>query len=354
MGSVAGTVAAGFEPVRGAVVRALEEQGGGGIAVAAIVAGQPVVDLWAGEVGRDTLIHTWSAIKPVIGTCLLLLVQRDAIALDDPVARFWPELRAARGGRLRVRDVLCHAAGLVSLPPPGTAASLLDWAGTCERLAMAEPDWQPGEAVGEHALTYGHLVGELVRRVDGRSIGRFLAEELAGPFGLDLHVGLAAEDLARVADTRGLTPQWWESRRGPPGSLRFRALGSGMDERLVNSAEWRQAEVPAVNGHATARALAGFYALLLAGRVPKEAGQIGRAGHDLILGEPVGWTFAGGLADRVEIGMGGVGGQWACARPEDDLAWAFLTTAMGTHDRADVVEETLLACRCRPPRLPSR
>jgi CubicO group peptidase (beta-lactamase class C family) len=182
--------AAGFEPVRDAVAQVLEAQNAGGVAVAAIVDGQPVVDLWAGDVGRETLIHTWSAIKPMVGTCLLLLVDRGHIALDDVVVRFWPELGAARDSQLRVGDVLCHAAGLASLPLSGTAASLLEWDRTCERLAIAEPDWQPGSAVGEHALTYGHLVGELVDRVDGRSIGRFLAEELAGPTGLTCMSGL--------------------------------------------------------------------------------------------------------------------------------------------------------------------
>jgi CubicO group peptidase (beta-lactamase class C family) len=341
---VAGTVAAGYEPVREALARVSQDQGNGGIAVAAIADGQPVVDLWAGEVGRDSLLHTWSAIKPVVGTCLLLLAARGVVALDDPVARYWPEMRAARNGRMRIHDVLCHAAGLVSVPPPGIASALIDWEGTCDRLAAAVPDWEPGSAVGEHALTYGHLVGELVRRIDGRTVGRFLTDELAVPFGLDLHVGLSDADLPRAADTRGLTPEWWEARRGEPGSLRARALGTGVDGRLVNSAEWRRAEVPAVNGHATARGLASFYALLLAGELPPEVGTVGRSGWDLILGGPTSWTLAGGGIDEAEVGMGGVGGQWACARPADNLAWAFLTTVMGDHDRAETVERALLAC----------
>lgn len=342
--SVEGETARGFERVRDAVARVCDAQGEGGVAVTAIVDGEPVVDVWAGGIDADTLIHTWSAIKPVVGACLLLLVNRGRASLDDLVRRFWPELRAAQRTDLRVRDPLCHAAGLASVPPPGTAASLLDWERACSGLAAAEPDWEPGAEVGEHALTYGHLVGELVRRIDGRSIGRFLAEELAGPLDLDLCVGVPEGDLGRVADLRGVTAAWWDGLRGQPGALRHRAFGSGVDERLLNGREWRQGEVPAANGHATARSLARFYALLLAGRLPAQIAEVGRNGDDQVLGERVAWTLAGGRVEVGEVGMAGIGGQWACARPADNLAWAFLTTVMGGYDGVEAVERALNAC----------
>jgi CubicO group peptidase (beta-lactamase class C family) len=330
---VSGEVAGGYEPVREAAARVLEGQGGGGLAVAAFVDGRPVVDLWGGTVAEDGLVHTWSACKPVVGACLLLLVERGRVQLDQPVQDLWPELRAPA----TIRDVVSHRAGLVTLP--GTVADLMDWDATCAGLAAAEPDWVPGMAVGEHALTYGHLVGELVRRVDGRRLGRFLADEL----GLDIAIGVS--DTSRVADLVGVTPEWWARLRGPAGGLRHRALGDGMTGELVNSDAWRRAEVPAVNAHASARGLAAFWQRLLDGTLPASVAHVGAEGHDLVLDAPATWTLSGGRLDGPDVGMGGIGGQWAAARPSAGLAWAFLTTVMGDFDRAERVEAALLGCR---------
>lgn len=339
--TIHGETARGFDAVRAAAARVLAD--GGGFALAASVHGRPVVDLWSGSIGRDGLVHTWSVIKPVTGTCLLLLVERGALRLDDPVGGIWPELSA---GPLTVADVLTHAAGLVTVPG-GDVANLVDRAATVSALERATPDWRPGGHVGEHAMTFGHLVGELVRRVDGRGLGRFLADELAGPHGLDLHVGLAGGDLARVGDLR-LPPGWWAETAGPPGRLRHRAIGAGVDAGLVNSATWRRAEIGAVNGHATARALARFYALVLDGTLPASIAEPGRSGDDLVLGRPVTWTLAGGqiagTGADVDLGMGGVGGSYAGARPAHGLAWAFLTTSMGGFERTDSLEAAVLAC----------
>lgn len=330
--------------MRTALVRIVDAQEAGGATVAAFVDGRPVVDLWGGDLHERSLVHTWSAVKPVAGSCLLHLVGQGRIGLDDPVAEVWAELTAGADGHLRVRHLLSHAAGLVSLPPPGTGPSLLDWPATVAALAAAEPDWPPGQAVGEHILTYGHVVGEVVRRVDGRSLGRYLAEELAGPLGLDLHVGVATADLDRVAGTVGLTSGWWDDLRGPSGTLRHRAFGDAVDTDLVNSAAWRVGEVPAVNGHATARGLAGFYRTLLANGLPAGVDQVGAMGIDLVLGEPATWTLAGGRIEGPDVGMGGVGGQWAAAQFHIGLAWAFLTNTMGGWQRAQAMEDALLAC----------
>jgi len=340
--AVQGEVAAGFGPVRGAVQRVLDDHGGG-VAVAAFLRGEPVVDLWGGTVGRDGLVHTWSSIKPVVATTALLLAARGRLDLGAPVARVWPAFAAAGKADVPVAWLLDHRAGLAPVPPPGTAASLLDWEASCAALAAAAPAWPPGSAPGEHALTYGHLVGEVVRRADGRSVGALLAEEVAAPLGLDLHVGLSPGDQARVADLEGVTPAWWAGR-APPGCLRARALGTGMDADLVNGAAWRAGEVPAVNGHATARALAGFWAAVLDGRLPADILRPSATGVDLFLEETVTWTRGGAQVDGDDIGMGGAGGSWAAARPALGLAWAFLPTVMGSHDRAGAVEKALLRC----------
>jgi CubicO group peptidase (beta-lactamase class C family) len=324
---VEGWAASGYESVIGAVAGC-----GPGVAVAAFVDSRPVVDVWSDDLSEDSLVCTWSAIKPVTGACLLMLVGRGQIDLEDPVALRWPELGDER---LLVRHLLTHAAGRVTVPD----VPLTDWDRSVAALAQEPPDWPPGEAVCEHAMTFGHLVGEVVRRVDGRSLGRFMADELAGPLGLDVHVGVGSDDLERVADTVGLDRSWWAAAGGDPDSVRARALGPWVD---VNELLWRRAEVPAVNGHATARGLASLWQALLDGRLPAGVDQPGVTGHDLFVDEEVTWTLAGGRLDGPDVAMGGLGGQWAAARPSIGLAWAFLTTNVGDHDRAQLVEDALV------------
>ncbi len=333
-------MAPGYEGVRAVLERVVGPGAGDGASVAAFVDGRPVVDLWAGTVGERALVHTFSAIKPLAATCVLLLAERGQVALDAPATRWWPEVGAAGKDGLLVGHLLAHQGGLVTVP--GTAADLLDQPATAAALAAARPDWAPGRAHGEHALTYGNLLAELIRRVDGRSLGRYLAEELAGPLGLDLYVGVPAPELPRVVDVVA-APGWWEAQRGEPGTLRSAALGAGVDAGLVNSEAWRTGEVPAVNGHATARALASFYLAVLDGRVPTTVTTAAASGPDLVLGRDVTWTLGSLQLDAVEIGMGGAGGIYAGVRPAIGLAWAFLTTVMGGIERAEEVERALLA-----------
>lgn len=339
---VYGSCAGPFEPVASALRRIAYAEPDAAFAVAAYVHGRPVVDLWANHAKQRSLFHTWSAVKPVAGTCLLLALERTGVPLDTPVRTLWPRLRAAQVSDLRISHVLAHAAGLVTVPG-GDVPGLVDWDATVSRLASADPDWEPGTAVGEHALTYGHLVGELVRRLDGRNLGVFLAEELCGPLGLDIHIGAAPADQPRIVGTQHLDT-FWERYGGDDVPLRRKALGSGMTGALVDSPAWRSAEIPAVNGHATARGLASFYAGVLAGALPQAAARAGAGGLDLVLGRPVVWSLAGGQLRDGHLAMGGAGGQWAGAHPASGLAWAFLTSAMGDSRRASHVEKALLAC----------
>lgn len=331
---VDGSVAPGYEVVRDAVASC-----GPGVAVAAFVEGKPVVDLWTRDLSEQSLVCTWSAVKPVTGACLLLLVDRGRIGLDDPVMSVWPEF-ADEG--LLVRHVLSHAAGRITVPD----VPLTNWDGVVASLAVMDADWPAGAVVCEHAQTFGFLVGELVRRVDGRSLGHFLAQELAAPLGLDLSIGVRDVDLRRVADTVGLDRAWWAAVCGLPGSVRHRSLGPWAD---VNEPEWRQAELPAVNGHATARGLASFWQAHLDGRLPAGVGQPGATGYDRFVEDDVTWTLAGGRIEGPDIGMGGLGGQWGAARPALQLAWAFLTTHVaGDDDRADRVENALISAIVTP------
>jgi len=311
--------------------------------VAAYHRGALVVDLWVGAAAERSLFHTWSVVKPVTAAAGLTLVDAGRIDLDAPLRGVWPEVGAGGKDGLTFAHVLGHRAGLASIPAPGTVASLLDRERTVAGLAAATPDWEPGTAQGEHALTYGHLVDEVVRRADGRSVARLVHDEITGPQGLDLHLGLDPAEHVRVVPTVGITTTWWAARGETP--LQRAAFGTGADDDLINSEAWRSAEVPAVNGHATARAMAAFWQMHLDGLLPSAmATPAGPTGPDLVVGEPSQWTLGGARLDGPDVGMGGLGGGWACARPSVDLAWAFLTSAMGDHDRAELVERALVGC----------
>lgn len=356
-----GTVAPGFEPVRDAFAEVVAGQPGTGAAVAAWHDGRWVADLWGGFAdtarnrpwSRDSIVMPYSVTKPFAALTALVLVDRGLIDLDAPVQRWWPELSAAAS----VRQVLSHQTGLVALAEPAPASLLLDWDALCTRLAAEEPVWTPGTAIGESALFYGHLVGELVRRLDGRTIGRFLREEVCGPHGLDFAIGLDAADLARAVDLTGLeAPEWASDAPGRPDLLR-RALFNppgAFEPAVVNSAGFRRAEVPAINGHGTARAVAGLYAALLQGEVLSpglrdEAASAQASGIDRVMGgEERSW----GLGFAVEedgFGMGGVGGSlgWACRSGR--YAYGFVTGSMGDHDRSDAVENALRDAVGLPP-----
>ncbi|SIN29128.1 serine hydrolase domain-containing protein [Micromonospora cremea] len=333
--------------------------------------GHPVIDLVGGsrttaEAGAatssadldpwrpDTLVNVYSVGKPVAALCLLMLVDRERVDLDAPVARYWPEFRTPA----TVRQVVSHTAGLPAFPVPRPATAIADWALLAGDLAAADPEWAPGSMAGEHAWTYGHLVGELVRRVDGRSVGRFLAEEIAGPWRLDLGFGLSEADQRRCADLRYGDPDWPTRALGEPGSLRARAMGNpagGQDLAVLNTPLWRGAEMPAVNLHASASALARLYSGLLAGGVldgvrlftqelVAEVTRVQYDGPDLVLDRPVQWTLGMQREPDGIWGMGGLGGSSAWADPERGYTFAYATARLAEHDRVDELAEALHSC----------
>jgi CubicO group peptidase (beta-lactamase class C family) len=204
---VHGTVAPGFGGVWDAFERCFAELGETGAAFVAWVDGRPVVDLWGGEgFERRSLVHVYSVTKPMAAFCVLVLVDRGVIGLDETMAHYWPAFGQLGKDRCTVRQALSHEAGVVALRDPQQLEILFDWDRACGLLA-AEPPWfEPGTAHAEHALFYGHLCGELVRCTDGRSLGAFWREEVAVPWGLDFHIGLTDREQRRVADLRGAIP----------------------------------------------------------------------------------------------------------------------------------------------------
>src|SRR5258708_7004505 len=164
-----------------------------GLQVAAYVDGELVVDTWAGvadgDTGRlvdgETLFSSWSTTKGFVATCVHILAERGVIDYDTPIARYWPEFAAHGKGRTTVRHALTHAVGVPQLPPQTTPELICDWDGMCAAIAELEPLWEPGTKVGYHAWTFGWIIGEIVRRADGRSLARVAQDELCRPLGID-------------------------------------------------------------------------------------------------------------------------------------------------------------------------
>jgi CubicO group peptidase (beta-lactamase class C family) len=249
-----------------------------GAGVAVRVKGRKVLDLWGGFADRkrtrpwerDTLVAVYSTTKGMTALCAHRLVDRGELDLDAPVARYWPEFAAKNKGATPVRFLLSHRAGLAALRSPLPPEALYDWGTMTGALAAEAPWWTPGEHHGYHAITFGWLVGEVVRRISGKSLGAFFREEIATPLGLDFHIGLAAEDDARCAHLATVDEGHGGERivadvMSDPTGLVARAFTnppSSVTPGHARTRAWRGAEIPASNGHATARALADAYGAL--------------------------------------------------------------------------------------------
>lgn len=350
---VHGTTARGFEGVRAAFARVLERQGGAGASFAAWRGGRWVTDVWGGYAGAagtrpwaaDTLVMPYSVTKPFAAVCALVLAGRGVLDLDAPVQRYWPEMAA----RTTPRQMLAHRSGQVVIDEPMPAEAWQDWDRVCAALARQAPAWEPGTAHGESALFYGHLIGELVRRVDGRTLGRFLRDEVTGPLGLDFHIGLGPGEQARTADLTGFGAAFRRSLTADRPSLLGPALANpagATDPAVVNGPAWRAAEVPAINGHGTARSVAGLYAALAHGRLLEKPllDEMTRGNGtevDRVLGgEPRAWGL-GVLVEDDGWGMGGIGGStgWWCT--DGEYAVAYLTSHIADHTPATRIENAL-------------
>lgn len=243
-----------------------------GASVAVTVDGEPVVDLWAGSAdasGRpwehDTIVNVYSTTKTMAATCVLMLADRGEIDLEAPVATYWPEFAANGKEAVTVGHVMGHTAGLPGFDPPIDATTLYDWDAVCANLAAQRPWWEPGTASGYHAVTQGFLQGEVVRRVTGRTIGTFFQEEVAGPLGADVHMGLPASEDHRVADLVP-PPAGLEAAFDDTGSIAYRALSScRLDATEPTTRQWREAEIPAAGGTANARGVARVHSALACG-----------------------------------------------------------------------------------------
>jgi len=285
-----------------------------GACFTATVEGETVVDLWGGFADeaktrpweKDTLVNVYSTTKTMTALTALMLADRGELDFAAPVARYWPEFAANGKAAVKVSHLMSHAAGLSGWKEPIRKEDLYDWEKVTALLAAQAPYWEPGTASGYHALTQGYLVGEVVRRITGKTLGTVFREEIAQPLGADFHIGLPASEDARVAD---LIPP-------PPGT----AVGDGeqselsanmshnpgIDVMATRTRAWRAAEIPAAGGQGNARSIAEIHVLLANGGVAKgkrllsEAGcrkalELQIEGQDLILGGPARFGMGFGL-----------------------------------------------------------
>ena len=387
---IGGTVAPGFEGVREAFARNFAEHGEVGAGFSLVHDGRTVVDLWGGVADAatgapysdDTLQLVFSTTKGATAVCANLLAQRGELDVEAPVTEYWPEFGQAGKGEVPVRWLLGHRAGLPYVNGSIELAECLAWDPVVEALAAMEPLWEPGTAHGYHAVTYGWLVGEVVRRISGRSLGRFFADEVAGPLGLEFWIGLPADQEPRVAPltNRGVGPaeegaedegvndlvSQIEQFLGPDSMLVL-ALGGASSMPFVgtgvfNRPDVRAAEIPAANGVTNARSLARMYAaligpvegvsdwpLLTPAQVKAAATTQTRGADKVLMFET---TFGLGFMTSSEFspygstasfGHAGAGGSVGFADPENGLGFGYVMNRTMTNMSGDPRSRGLVA-----------
>lgn len=344
-----------FAAVRDAFAANFAERGDVGAAVAVIIGGKIVVDLTGGSADAerrqpwrpDTVVNVWSTTKGVAAACFAMLVDAGRMSYTDTVADYWPEFAAEGKGSVTIAQLLSHQAGLCGFATPASLADLLSGQPAAERLAAQAPFWPLGTGSGYHAITGGILATELFRRIDGRSIRRFVDEELREKRGLDISIGLSLADEPRRGEMIA-PPELDSTQSGAFTAIQLAALANPvLDPLLPNDPAWRAADLPSANGHANAHSLARLYAMLIDGTLIGSA-TLAKAtglrveGADLVLGVPARWG-AGFLLNSDGIygpnaeafGHSGWGGSFAFADPGKKLAMSYTMNRMGTQLRDD-------------------
>ena len=278
-----------------------------GASVSVTIEGETVVDIWGGHADpdqtkpweRDTITNVWSTTKTMTSLAALVLVDRGELDVYTPVAAYWPEFAANGKETVEVRHLMSHTSGVSAWAQPVEVADIYDWEKSTSMLAAQPPWWEPGTASGYHALNQGHLVGEVVRRVSGKSLGAFFADEIAAPLGLDFHIGLDPAQFGRVSNVVPPPPLPFDMATLDPDSVLVKTFtGPAPDAEVAWTPEWRQAEIGAANGHGNARSVARAQAVVANGGEVDGVRLLSEKtidlifdeqsyGVDLVLGQPV-------------------------------------------------------------------
>ncbi len=349
-----GTCKPQFERVKAVFEENFEQRGDVGASVAVSLEGETMVDLWAGHRDRartlpweqDTIVNVYSTTKTMTALAALLLADRGELDLYAPVKRYWPEFAQNGKDKVEVRHFLSHSAGLSGMDEPMNDQDVYDWEKMVTALARQAPWWEPGTASGYHALTQGHLIGEVVRRVTGVSLGQFFRRELAEPLGADFHIGTGPEHDHRIGEL--IPPKTAPADESKPNSIAARTFANPfISARASATRAWRAAEIPAANGHGNARSvmavqtLAANLGVASGKRIMSEAGC--RAifdkqtfGKDLVLGVPVRFGMGYGITtDAMPMGpnpniayWGGWGGSTAVIDQDARLCISYVMNRM--------------------------
>jgi CubicO group peptidase (beta-lactamase class C family) len=363
--AIQGTCDERFRAVKEAFEQNFIDHGEVGASVAVTVDGKPVVDLWGGHADagrtrpweRDTIVNVYSTTKGMTAICANRLMDQGKLDPDAPVAKYWPEFAQAGKEKLPVRYLLSHRAGLPALRDFLPDGGAYDWEMFTGALAATEPWWDPGTRHGYHAVTFGHLNGEVIRRITGMSVGTYFRKEIAEPLGVDFMIGFGPEHDARTADMVPAPFPTMDSDNmlgkvlADPTSMSFKAFMITPDIMVnpdyMNTREWRSAEIPAANGHTNARALARVYGALARGGELDGVRLMSKScvdqataeqsyGEDAVLFMPTRFGL-GFMLDVPEMqvsptgtlfGHAGMGGSFGFADPEVKLGFGYAMNKM--------------------------
>jgi CubicO group peptidase (beta-lactamase class C family) len=352
MADIEGTWDVRFHGVASTLAASLEAGTDVGASVAVFLEGEPVVDIWGGFIDEahsapwveDTITNVWSTTKTMTFLCALMLADRGELDFYAPVATYWPEFAAGGKERVQVRHLMSHTAGLAGWTEPLEPDGLADWERCTSLLAAQEPWWEPGTASGYHAVTQGYLIGEVVRRITGVSIGTWFASEVSGPLGADFFIGTPESEDPRISMVIPPPPVDLEELK--PSEIALRALSNPpLDATYPRHEWWRRAEIPAANGHGNARSVATIQSIVAGQgeargiRLLSEKGCSAifdeqSNGRDLVLGMPNRFGMGYGLStEMMPIGprscyWGGYGGSLILMDQETQLTICYVMNRM--------------------------
>ncbi len=350
--TVHGTTQDRFAGVKSVMAASLASGADLGASFCATQGGETVVDIWGGHAGpdksrdweRDTIVNVYSTTKTMAALTALLLADRGVFDLLDKVAKYWPEFASEGKADVTIAQLLSHSAGLSGWKEPLRREDLYDWSKCTDLLARQAPFWEPGTAPGYHALTQGYLVGEVIRRATGKTVGTVFREEIAEPLGADFHIGLPASEDDRVAEL--VPPPVAVGAQASSELQSNMATNPGIDVGETAKRAWRGAEIPAAGGTGNARSVAEIHAILANGGVAKgkrflsEAGcrralECQVEGTDLVLGIPVrfgmGFGLPGGmvpLPNPNSCYWGGYGGSIAIIDMDAQTTFSYVMNRM--------------------------
>lgn len=355
---VHGSADARFDKVRSILEDNIRSGTEAGASIAVDLDGEMVADLWGGYAdaehtkpwSSDTIVNIWSSTKTVTALAALMLVDRGELDVFKPVATYWPEFAANGKEAIEVRHIMSHTSGVSGWDTPFTIEDMCNWEKSTTQLAAQAPWWEPGTASGYHSSNMGHLVGEVVRRVSGKTLKEFVRTEIAEPLGADFQIGALPQDDHRVAEIIPFKSRAFDLSQLEPDSVLWKTMYGPMgDPNSANTQAWRRADMGAVNGHGNARSMARILSVISRGGTVDGVKFLGpdtidlifqeqANGVDLVLGVPLRWGIGYGLPqpetvpslpddERIAF-WGGWGGSMIIAHPDRGLTISYMMNKM--------------------------